>query len=582
MPYPNIKNEDFFEKINTKYKKYNVPKKGRTFNQICFPKEYQLQLPQQFLGKYISPDSPYKGVLVFHEIGSGKTCTAVNIGEQWKHTRKIVVVTPASLKGNFRNELRSPCAGNAYLKSSERRKLEVLHPSSDEYKNIIRESDKRIDEYYNIYSYNKFVELALDNNLSLHNSILIIDEVQNMVSEFGIFYDTLYRAIHEAPISLRIVLLSATPMFDKPIEIALTMNLLRIPFEFPTGREFDKTFIKTIKKRNGKIAYEAQNMDIFKERIRGYVSYFRGAPPYAFPESSVKYVKCKMSNFQYRSYLTVQSSENKDKKMKKIKEKRKLFEEGDILNLPNSFFIGTRMISNVAFPNKNINEDGYDSFTGSCLSLKNLERYSPKFYKVIKKINRCTGTVFVYSNFKEYGGLRSFIRVLEGHGYKSYINNGEGRRRYAIWSGDEKNDVKEEIKAVFNQSLNSDGNRLKVMLGSPSSKEGISFYNVQQVHILEPYWNYSRMKQIIGRAVRYCSHKIMPEDKRSVGVYIYLAVHPQEKETIDQYIMNLALRKNKLIDEFEVALKETAVDCTLFKNANVYKKEGEEDIVCDA
>ena len=43
--------------------------------------------------------------------------------------------------------------------------------------------------------------------------------------------------------------------------------------------------------------------------------------------------------------------------------------------------------------------------------------------------------------------------------------------------------------------------------------------------------------------------------------------------------MKLALSKNKLINEFETALKETAVDCTLFKTANVYK--GENKIECD-
>ena len=44
--------------------------------------------------------------------------------------------------------------------------------------------------------------------------------------------------------------------------------------------------------------------------------------------------------------------------------------------------------------------------------------------------------------------------------------------------------------------------------------------------------------------------------------------------------MNLALKKNKLIGEFERALKEAAVDCHLFKNANVYKDLGEE-LECD-
>ena len=79
----------------------------------------------------------------------------------------------------------------------------------------------------------------------MKNAVLIIDEIQNMISEHGIWYATLYNAIKKAPKDLRIILLSATPMFDKPNELALTLNLLRLTKELPTGKEFNKEFIKT-------------------------------------------------------------------------------------------------------------------------------------------------------------------------------------------------------------------------------------------------------------------------------------------------------------------------------------------------
>ncbi|MBA42775.1 MAG: hypothetical protein CMF62_02055 [Magnetococcales bacterium] len=224
-------------------------KKKKTFNQICYPKEFKLQPQQRFLGEYLNPKTPYKGLLVFHRIGAGKTCTAVRIAEAWKGDHNIIVVVPASLRGNFKSELRSLCAGSSYLKDNERKKLEELHPSTSEYKKIIKESDNRIDKYYKIYSYNKFVELVENNKMNLSKSILIIDEIQNMVSEGGHYYNTLYNAIYSAPRTLRVVALTATPMFDKPIEIALTMNLLKIPFQFPTGSAFQKMFIDVEKKR---------------------------------------------------------------------------------------------------------------------------------------------------------------------------------------------------------------------------------------------------------------------------------------------------------------------------------------------
>ena len=123
------------------------------------------------------------------------------------------------------------------------------------------------------------------------------------------------------------------------------------------------------------------------------------------------------------------------------------------------------------------------------------------------------------------------------------------------------------------------------MLGSPSIREGVSLTAVRQVHIIEPYWNRSRLDQVIGRASRFCSHKDLDDEKRNVKVYIYVATAPNYEndvtvpETIDQYIQQLAVGKDKLIKIFERSIKEAAVDCSLNKNANVY--EGEENIICE-
>lgn len=579
MSYPSIISDNFYNKINEKYKKFKISNKKKTIEQICFPKKFELQTPQKFMGEYINPKTPYKGILVFHQIGSGKTCTAVSVAEKWKNKRNIYVVVPASLIGNFRSELRSLCAGNAYLTQNERDKLKNLHPLNEEYKNIIKKSDERIDKYYKIYSFNKFIELAENKQISLKNALLIIDEVQNVVSEKGKFYKVMYDTIHNAPSDLRIVLLSATPMFDKPSEIALTVNLLRIPNELPTGRDFDNRFISIYKnKKTGKYRYKAKNLDFFKERIKGYISYYRGAPPYVFPEKKIKYVKCEMSEFQYRSYLTVLKSEEKNKEQNTMR-KYKAFRKGEILSLPNNFFIGTRIISNIAFPNRGIGEEGYKSFKGSSLYMDNLQKYSCKFYEIIKRTNRSPGPVFIYSAFLEYGGIKSFVKALEAQGYKNYIDYGEGKFRFAIMSGEEKKELKDEIKNVFNQPANHNGSKLRIICATPAIREGISFKSIRQLHILEPYWNTKRLAQIIGRGVRHCSHATLPLEKRNIRVYIYIATHPNESETIDEYIMKLAFNKDKLVDEFELAMKESAVDCKLFKNANVY--EDEKDIICD-
>ncbi|RYX78577.1 hypothetical protein EON71_01055 [bacterium] len=202
-----------------------------------------------------------------------------------------------------------------------------------------------------------------------------------------------------------------------------------------------------------------------------------------------------------------------------------------------------------------------------------------KLRKILRRIKKCDGTVLVYSNFKEYGGIKTFVRFLEQHGFKNYEQHSGGKKRFAIWSGDQEYHLKEEVKSVFNRYDNRDGSSIKIILGSPSIKEGISLLRVQEVHLMETYWNQSRNFQIIGRAIRFCSHKDMPIEKRLVKVYIYLATHPEIKKTIDEHILKMAIDKQLINLEFEKALKESAIDCELFKNANVYKND--EDIKCE-
>jgi hypothetical protein len=582
LKYPKPEDPDFYKKIAEIYNRFKIGTVKTTMKEICYPKKWKFQMSQKFLAEYINPRTPYLGILVYHKIGSGKTCTAINIAEKWKKLRKIIVVVPASLIINFRNELRSLCAGNTYLTETEREKLKKLSTSSREYHEIIKTSDARIDEYYTIMSYNKFVENAENRKLNLRNSILIVDEIQNMVSEEGKYYQVLYDTIKRSPKDLRVVLLSATPIFDKPIEIALTLNLLKRNVEpLPIENEFGKTFIEVIKRKNRNgdevtTDIQTKNMDYFKSLIKGYVSYFRGAPPHTFPVRRNHLVRCIMEDFQYLSYLTSLTEEYKENK----KLVRRAFSSGDIIDLPNNFFIGTRIISNIAFPNKYTKKKGYESFTKNAINnLEKLKKYSIKFYKILKRIKRSRGPVFVYSNFKEYDGIKSFAKVLRHQGYKDYREAGAGRNRYAIWSGDEKFEYKEEIRNLFNLEENTTGTRLKVLIGSPAAKEGLSLFRTRQVHIMEPYWNFQRIEQVIGRAFRFCSHKDLPLEDRVVDVYLYLATHPEIKETVDQYIYRLAQKKSNIIKDFEMALKETAIDCRLFKNANVYK--GEEDLQCE-
>jgi hypothetical protein len=564
------KNDSSKFNITKEFKKYKIPVSKEKMEEFCLPKKFTLQPQQKFLPDLLtskmSPWTVYpniRGILIFHQIGAGKTCTAISIAEQFKKKVNIVVVLPAALIGNFVTELRSECPGDEYLTIDERNKIKNLKPGDSQFEKIINRSNERIEKYYTIYSYHKFVALIQEEKIKkLNNTLLIIDEVQNMISMNGTFYKSLQKVVDSSDDSLKIILLSATPMFDRPVEIALTLNLLKKDDLLPVTK-FNQEYMN-ITNNSKETTYKAINMKDFRSKVKNLISYYRGAPPQAYPKAEFKTVRCNMSDFQYKSYLTSLSTEDKFI--------RGSFKNADILNMPQNFFLGPRFISNVSFPNKSIGEIGYSSFRGQALQIQNIGEYSIKFFKIYQKINKADGPVFVYSNFKELGGIRCFVKFLEHHGWKNYKTHGEGKKRFALWSGDEPHHVKDEVKFIFNQKTNEDGSKIKIMIGSPSIKEGVSLLRVQQVHMMEPYWNMSRMLQIMGRAVRFCSHKDVPKSKRVVKIYLYLATYPGEK-TIDQYIWSLAKKKNTLINQFEMALKESAFDCELFFNRNYYPSD---------
>jgi hypothetical protein len=107
------------------------------------------------------------------------------------------------------------------------------------------------------------------------------------------------------------------------------------------------------------------------------------------------------------------------------------------------------------------------------------------------------------------------------------------------------------------------------MMVSPAGAEGISLMNVRQVHLMEPYWHEVRITQMIGRAVRICSHKALPKAERHVDIYRYKSIRANNgKWTTDQLIEDLARGKEGLIQSFLDAVKEVAVDCVLNKAHN--------------
>jgi hypothetical protein len=222
---------------------------------------------------------------------------------------------------------------------------------------------------------------------------------------------------------------------------------------------------------------------------------------------------------------------------------------------------------------------------------EDLSDYGPKFEALYRKLNEGegrTGPAFVYSQFLNLGGLQMLSRVLDAHGFTAlpYDNISmdniysfaDGTQRYVIYSGSEDNATRNRILKIFNHPANQHGEICKVFMGTAASAEGLSLKNTTQVHIVEPFWNEVRIRQVVGRARRVCSHSSLPRDERKVFVYRYHMVYSpkqlklqSEKLTTDQFIYELAKRKEAINNQFLRVIRDAAVDCGLNAFYNITK-----------
>ena len=69
--------------------------------------EVEMYEYQKFVREYVRQASPYRGLLVYHGLGSGKTCSAIAAAEALfsVSNKRIIVMTPFSLRDNFIREV---------------------------------------------------------------------------------------------------------------------------------------------------------------------------------------------------------------------------------------------------------------------------------------------------------------------------------------------------------------------------------------------------------------------------------------------------------------------------------------------
>ena len=174
------------------------------------------------------------------------------------------------------------------------------------------------------------------------------------------------------------------------------------------------------------------------------------------------------------------------------------------------------------------------------LKKQNIKSYSPKFYNMLKNMEKFTnssgeptGKIMYYSDFRQDAGSEIFEQILIANGYSKFdyqsddINTMDKGLRYTFITGSEGPGERKANKVAYNDLKNLSGEYIQVILISSAGAEGISLFGVRQVHIMEPYWNFGRMNQVFGRAIRFKSHKDLPEKERNVEQYLYVSFLPE-------------------------------------------------------
>jgi hypothetical protein len=388
-----------------------------------------------------------------------------------------------------------------------------------------------------------------------------------------------------------------------------------------------------------------KNVDLLRRRMIGLISYYRGGKPIYYPRMNpIQFVNVPMSDYQYQVYKDVREVERDKEKSGIMQRLFGTGGDPKSKKISSLFRVFTRQFSNFVFPpeierpfirkfladakkkklEKKAKKSGKAADDLSELEKENsrmteentlnkkdkeiikdaiaqlsenretylqntpaqLQRYSPKMAAMLDNMNKSPGLILVYSAFRSLEGIGIFALVLETNGWIRYDiessnRPNKGEKRFAIYSGEEDEETREKLRAVYNSPENKYGDELMALLVTSAGAEGIDLKNIRQVQIMEPFWHDMRINQVIGRANRYLSHIELPEKDREVDVYRYMTVLTPdqkkvdpEKQSTDEYMYDVALRKLKLTDEIKKIMKETAVDCVL--NA----VDNEKDIQC--
>jgi superfamily II DNA or RNA helicase len=386
--YPSIDSEDFYQQILDKkeFRDYKLTPRDEKEEGIAL-------LPTQILmGRLFSPLTLLNKVLLFHQMGVGKTCSAFAVAEQARKIkvnarRTIVLVSGPMPEKNFERLLISRCTDKyepvftdrelasdtlteekktslGYGRSVRAMKKDFIIKShvkfAQELLNIPAEEEKKEKEKKKKMDKVKFMipEDEIINKYS--NSVIVIDEIHHIRTDRDI-YEIYYEFLHTVR-NCKIILMTGTPMRDRATEIVDMMNLL-LPRErrvenYSVVTDIVGPIISDVNRVMEEVKINDENNSAFLDLIKGYVSYVR------FPQGDTEVREMKNWESLYvtemkEPQLSVYQYSRREKKKKEEQKKKK----GEDI----SFRLSERYASIFGY----VTEDGTNMY-GKKLSAKNI------------------------------------------------------------------------------------------------------------------------------------------------------------------------------------------------------------------
>ena len=325
--YPTLDDPDFNYKIARRQEFADTKYDGKITNireqaDILCKSSFELMPHQLFVKNFLSFQTPYNSLLLYHGLGSGKTCSAIGIAEEMRgymkqigFTKKIIIVASPNVQDNFRLQLfderklelmpdgnwnLNTCIGNALLHEINPTNLRGLTKEkiSSQIRSLINNYYVFMGDKGEFANYIKKVTFIpedaglseKDSNIlrtkkiksHFNNRLVIIDEIHNIrISDANKnkLTSILLNEIAKKSDNMRLLLLSATPLYNSYNEIIWLVNLLnandkRGLIKIEDVFNDDGTFIE---------GDTNKGKELLIRKLTGYISYVRGENPYIFP-----------------------------------------------------------------------------------------------------------------------------------------------------------------------------------------------------------------------------------------------------------------------------------------------------------